>query len=165
VRQTYRDCFPGFFGTGSWGGSWTETDPRGLGTSNTESRDWQVGVELRWSIFDGGNKIARYREEKANRDAAQARLRDTELTIWREVEQAHVRVVDAEERISAAQKAVESAQENFRLNQGRFDAGVGSILDLTTAQLDLTRAQATEAQALADYRIAIAELERALGRR
>ena len=41
----------------------------------------------------------------------------------------------------------------------------GSIIELTDAQLALTQAQSTEAQALSDYRIAIANLERALGRR
>lgn len=162
VRQTFRDFFPELFGVGSWGGSRFVNE--GVPPPAT-SQEWQVGVELRWSIFDGGNKIARWREEKASLEAAVARVKEQELLIWREVEQAHVSVLEAEELIGAAQKTVESAQENFRLNQGRFDAGVGSILDLTTAQLELTRAQASEARALADYRIAIARLERALGRR
>jgi outer membrane protein TolC len=42
---------------------------------------------------------------------------------------------------------------------------VGTILELTDAQLALTQAQNTEAQALADYRIFLARLERAVGRR
>jgi outer membrane protein len=81
------------------------------------------------------------------------------------VEQARSTVLETDERILAAQAAVASAQENFRLVQGRFDAGVGTILDLTDAQLALTQAQNAEAQALADFRIALARLERALGRR
>ena len=87
-------------------------------------------------------------------------MRDTELTIWQQVEQAYVNLISAEEQIGAAQKAVESAQENFRLSQGRFDAGVGTIIELTDAQLALTQAQSTQAQALTDYRLAIAQLER-----
>jgi len=170
VRQTYRDLFPGLFGVGSFGGSRSRSDSDGFASpfasdSNTrEAWNWELSVELRWSIFDGGNKIARYREEEATLKAVQALVREVELRIWQEVEQAHVNVVEAEERIAATQKAVESAEESFRLNQGRFDAGVGSILELTTAQLDLTRAQNVEAQALSDYRISIARLERALGR-
>jgi outer membrane protein TolC len=163
VKSAFRDFFPGFFGTASAGGSTAKTDT-GIATY-TESGDWVVGVEMRWAIFDGGNKIARWKEAKASVDAAKARIRDTELTIWQEVEGAYVRLVEAEERIGAAQKAVESAQENFRLFQGRFDAGVGNIIELTDAQLALTQAQSTEAQALADFRIAIARLERAMGRR
>jgi outer membrane protein len=176
VRQNFRDFFPGIFGVGSVGAGKSQDDFRGStggslftstppGISSTETRDWQIGLELRWNIFDGGNKIARYREAKSLLEASQAGVRDTELQIWQQVEQAHVTVVEAEERIGAAQKAVESAQENFRLSQGRFDAGVGTIIELTDAQLALTQAQATEAQALSDYRIAIARLERALARR
>ncbi len=126
---------------------------------------YSYGVQLNWSIFDGGNKIARYKEAKALLDAAKANVRDTELTIWQQVEQAYVNLISAEEQIGAAQKAVESAQENFRLSQGRFDAGVGTIIELTDAQLALTQAQSTQAQALTDYRLAIAQLERNLGRR
>jgi outer membrane protein len=176
VRQNFRDFFPGIFGVGSVGAGKVQDDFRGSlsgslltstppGVTSTESRDWQIGLELRWNIFDGGNKIARYREAKSLLEAAQAGVRDAELQIWQQVEQAYVNVVAAEEQIGAAQKAVESAQENFRLSQGRFDAGVGTIIELTDAQLALTQAQATEAQALSDYRVAIARLERALARR
>jgi outer membrane protein TolC len=42
-------------------------------------------------------------------------VRDTELTIWQQVERAYVTVQQAEEAIGAAQKGVESADENFRL--------------------------------------------------
>ena len=86
------------------------------------SEVWELRLSLDWSIFDGGNRIARYREAKANFDAAQARVRATELDVSREVEQAQNNVTEAQERIQAAQVAVASAQENFRLAQGRFDA-------------------------------------------
>jgi len=163
VRQTFRDFFPQFFATGSVGGSTTGVD--GSPRSTIESGDWLLGADMRWTVFDGGNKIARWKEAKAAVDATKARVRDTELTIWQQVEAAFVNLIEAEERIGVAQKGVESAQENFRLFQGRFDAGVGNIIELTDAQLALTRAQASEALALADFRISIARLERAVGRR
>ena len=154
VRRTFRDFFPDVTGSGAYGGLRTTFDEA-----------WSVTLSLQWSIFDGGNRIARYREAQANYDAAQARVRATDLDIQRDVEQTQIIVSEAEERIQAAQKAVESAQENFRLAQGRFDAGVGTILELTDAQLALTLAQNTEAQALTDYRIALSNLDRAVGLR
>src|SRR2546425_6709202 len=51
------------------------------------------------------------------------------------------------------------------LAPGRFDAWVGTILELTDAQLALAQAQNTQAQAPSDYRIALAQLDRAAGRR
>jgi outer membrane protein len=154
AKRTFRDFFPDVTGSGAYGG-----------IRSTFDEQWSATLSLQWSIFDGGNRIARYREARANVDAAQARVRATELDIQREVEQAVITVTEAEERIQAAQKSVESAQENFRLAQGRFDAGVGTILELTDAQLALTQAQNLEAQALADYRIALSNLDRATGLR
>ena len=154
LKRSFRDFFPDVVGTGSFGGVRTDLNP-----------SWTAGISLNWSIFDGGNRLSRYREAKANLDASLERLKATELDISREVEQARSTVVESDERILAAQAAVASAQENFRLVQGRFDAGVGTILDLTDAQLALTQAQNQEALALADFRIALARLDRALGRR
>ena len=127
---------------------------------------YSYGVQLSWTHLrwrqQGGPATRRPRRCSTR---AKANVRDTELTIWQQVEQAYVNLISAEEQIGAAQKAVESAQENFRLSQGRFDAGVGTIIELTDAQLALTQAQSTQAQALTDYRLAIAQLERNLGRR
>ncbi len=154
LRREFRNFFPDLTGNASVGA--TTPDLLQL---------WSLGVTLNWNIFDGGSKIARYREATATLKAAQARVRVTELDIWRAVEEASLNIQETEERIQAAQKAVESARENFRLAQGRFDAGVGTIIELTDAQLALTQAQFTEAQAVNDYRINVARLERALGRR
>jgi outer membrane protein len=169
VRQTFRDFFPNLFGSGTYGVAGVTGTPAAGSRSTSgfidSGNQWNVGLTLSWSIFDGGARIARYKEAKANVEAAQARVRDTELQIWQNVEQSYLNLGEAEERIGAAQKAVESAEENYQLARGRFDAGVANIIELTDAQLALTQAQSDEAQALSDYRIAIARLERALGRR
>ena len=154
VRQKFRNFFPNIIASGTYGADRADMN-----------EIYSYGVQLTWSIFDGGNMIAQYKEAKASLDAVQARVRDTELTIWQDVQQAYLNVIATEQQIGAAQKAVDSAQENFRLSQGRFDAGVGTIIELTDAQVALTQAQSNEAQALANYRIAIAQLERAVGHR
>ena len=153
-RQTFRNFFPDISGSGTYGGSQQQLN-----------ENWTLGLTFSWSLFDGGNRIAKYQEAKANLEAAKARVKSQELDIIQNVELAQISVEEAQERIQAAQTLVASAQENFRLAQGRFDAGVGTILELTDAQLALTQAQSTEAQALADYRISLARLDRAVGRR
>ena len=154
VKLQVRNFYPDITGNAS------------VGRQTTDFREiWELGVALNWNIFDGGNKIARYREAQASLQSAQAQMRSEELTIAQDVEQAYLNVGAADEQIQAARAAVGAADESFRLAQGRFDAGVGTILELTDAQLALTQAQSTEAQALANFHIAIATLERALGRR
>jgi len=153
-RLAFRNFLPNVFGTGAYGGTRSELNPF-----------WSLGLNLSWTIFDGGNLIGRYQEAKANLDASVARVKASELDIIQNVEQAEIVAEEAQERIQAAQAAVASAEENFRLAQGRFDAGVGTILELTDAQLALTQSQNVEAQALSDFRIALYRLDRALGRR
>ena len=169
VRQTFRDFFPNLFGSSTYGVTGVTGAPafnsRSTNGFTDSGNEWSVGLSLNWSIFDGGGKVARHKEAKANLEAAQARVRDAELQVWQSVEQSYLNLGEAEERIGAAGKAVESAEENYQLARGRFDAGVANIIELTDAKLALTQAQSTEAQALSDYRIAIANLERALGRR
>ena len=150
----FRNFFPDVTGSASYGGFQTDL-----------FQTWSATLNFNWTLYDGGGRIGRYRESKATLEGAQARLRSQALSISREVEQAVIVVVEANERIQAAQKAVESAQENFRLAQGRFDAGVGTILELTDAQLALTQTQSTEAQALQDLQVGLAQLDRAVGRR
>jgi outer membrane protein TolC len=154
VQVAARNFLPNVSGTGSYGGAQLELNP-----------SWSLGLSFTWSIFDGGNLIAALDEAKANLGAANARVKVAELTLIQNLEQAEIAVEAAQERIQAARVLIASAQENFRLAQGRFDVGVGTILELTDAQLALTQASNTEAQALADYRIALAQLDRAAGRR
>jgi outer membrane protein len=154
VRLQFNNFFPTITASGTYGAARADMN-----------EVYNYGVTMTWNIYDGGNKIALYKQAQAQKNAAQARVRDTELTIWQQVEQAYNTVIQSEEAIGSATKGVESADENFRLSQGRFDAGVANIIELTDAQLALTTAQATLVQALANYRIAIAQLERFLGRR
>lgn len=154
VQAASRNFLPNISGTGSYGGTQLDLNPT-----------WSLGLAFTWNIFDGGNLVAAYDEAKANLGAASARVKVAELTLIQNLEQAEIAVEAAQERIQAARALIASSQENFRLAQGRFDVGVGTILELTDAQLALTQASNTEAQALADYRIALAQLDRAAGRR
>src|SRR5436853_6077934 len=69
-RQTLRSFFPDISGTGSYGGSQPQL---------TES--WTLGLSLSWSLFDGGNRVAKYQEAKANLEGARQRVKSTELDI------------------------------------------------------------------------------------
>ncbi len=154
VRVASRNFLPDISGTGSYGGTRPELN-----------QTWSLGLAFTWTILDGGRLIAAHQEAKANLGAANARIKAAELALLQNLEQAGIAIEAAQERIQAARVLISSAQENFLLAQGRFDVGVGTILELTDAQLALTQAQNTEAQALADYRISLARLDRAAGRR
>jgi outer membrane protein TolC len=80
-----------------------------------------------------------------------------------EVEQSYLRVVESQERILATEAAARAAKENLDLAQGRYQVGVGSIIEVTDAEIIYTDAQTTYVRTLYDYRIADAQLARAMG--
>ena len=125
---------------------------------------WSIALTLSWNLFQGFFTTNKMRETTALLEVARANYDTFELQVRLEVEQAYIGVVEAAERIGATEKAVESAQENLRLAQGRYDAGVGTILDLTDAQLALTNAEADQVRALTDHKLALASLDRFVGR-
>jgi TolC family type I secretion outer membrane protein len=138
----------------------------GYGTSDDPPlrEAWSIGIQLSWNLFAGFLTVNQVRENQALVEVARANYDALELQVRVDVEQTYIAATEAAERIGATEKAVESAQENLRLSQGRYDAGVGTILDLTDAQLALTNAQADEVRALTDHKVALAALERAVGR-
>jgi outer membrane protein len=152
---------PDLVATGSVGGF--SADP-GLNLYSSSQDTWAVAGTLSWNLFQGFFTQSRVKETEANLDAAQANYDSFELQVRLEVEQTIILVVEAAERFVATGKAVESARENLRLAQGRYDAGVGTILDLTTAQFDLTNAEADQVRAQTDHKLALAALDRAVGR-
>src|SRR3989441_6117835 len=96
-RRAFRDFFPDITGGGVYGAQRADMN-----------EIWELNLSLNWTLYDGGNRIARYREARANLEAAQARVKASELDISREVEQSINNVIEADERIQAAQVAVAS---------------------------------------------------------
>ena len=124
---------------------------------------WSVGLNFNIPIFDGFRTTHRVEETLHNYYNIRAQEEDRRQLIALEVEQSYLRVVELQERIKATDSAARAAKENLDLAQGRYQVGVGSIIEVTDAQTLYTDAQTTYIRALYDYKIADAQLSRAIG--
>lgn len=125
---------------------------------------WDVGVNVRWSLFDGGRVRAEAAEAAANRRAAEARLRDFDSVIEVEIRQRMADLTSASASIEAAETGVRAATEARRVIAERFSAGVATNTDVLTAQTALLQAELDLTRARANGELAVARLQRALGR-
>ena len=125
---------------------------------------WDVGIQFRWSLFDGGRSRAETAEAAANRRAAEARLREFDKIIDVEVRQRLADVNSARASITAAQAGVVAAAEAHRVLAERFGAGVATNTDVLSAHVALLQAQLELTRAAANAQLAAARLDRALGR-
>ena len=124
---------------------------------------WSVGLSLIIPIFDGFRTTNRVEETLHNYYNIRAQEEDRRQLIALEVEQSYLRVVELQERINATDSAARAAKENLDLAQGRYQVGVGSIIEVTDAETLYTESQTTYIRTIYEYKIADAQLARAMG--
>ncbi|MGH7831837.1 MAG: TolC family protein, partial [Candidatus Binatia bacterium] len=125
---------------------------------------WQVQLSLNIPIFDGFRTSYQVEEALRNYHSVKAQEEEIRQQVALQVEQSYLRLVDARERIKATEAGERAAKENIDLANGRYQVGVGSIIEVTDAQTLYTDAQTRRIQSIYDYKIAEAELMKAVGR-
>jgi len=134
------------------------TQDPGLKTYNL----W-AGVDVSYSLFDGGLSSARAGELRADRAAIEARRRQAELEVRRDVERSL-----SDLRVSLAiwqsdSSRVTAAREALRLAEAGYRGGTTTASQVRDAESALADARAQEAQSLLDTWSARASLLRAAG--
>ena len=125
---------------------------------------WDLGVNIRWPVFDGGRTRAEAAEAIANRLAIESRLREFDSLIDVEIRQRAADLRSAQASVEAAETGVEAAAEARRVLAERFGAGVATNTDVLTAQVTLLQAELDLTRAAANVQLAAARLDRAMGR-
>jgi outer membrane protein TolC len=126
---------------------------------------WLAGAQLSWSLYDGGVTRGKVAEAQAKADHARLELEDQRRRIELEVRTTYSEFIQAREVLESQKKVQERAQEALRLAKVRAEAGNGTQLDVLGSQTALTEARTTQVQALRDYAVAVARLERAMGKK
>lgn len=125
---------------------------------------WDVSVNVTWSLFDGGRRRAEQAEAAAGTRALAARAADFDRQLAFEVERRRLEVVSARAAIQAADDGLTAAVEARRVVGERYAAGVATSTDVLDADTTVLRAELERTRAMADARLALARLDRALGR-
>ncbi len=125
---------------------------------------WSVQLSLNIPIFDGFRTTNRVQEALHTYNSIRAQEEEEIQQVALEVEQSYLRLAETQERIKATEAAARAAKENLDLANGRYQVGVGSIIEVTDAETLHTDAQTNHIRALYDYKIAEAQLIKAMGR-
>jgi outer membrane protein len=130
----------------------------------TESPSVKIGLIASLQLYDSG--MIRHQVTETEDTLKQA-LTGKELLrrgIQLEVEQAYRNAEVAAQTIKVAQKNLATAQETLRVAETRYKVGLSTSLERLDAEVGLTQAKTSHTQALSMYNIALAELERAIGK-
>lgn len=127
------------------------------------SANWQIGVQMKWNIFDNNVTSANVHAAKAAVDSAQANFERIEKNIRLQTRSAYTLMKSAEENIRSTAAAVKQAEESSVIARVRYEEGVDILLTVTDAQEKLTQARTNYFTALYQYNLYKAQLEKAIG--
>ncbi|MCE5312220.1 MAG: TolC family protein [Nitrospiraceae bacterium] len=133
------------------------------GDNLTPDNSWNVGAAITFPLFSGFLTKYQVEEARASLRVAQANQDTLRQTILLEVQQALLNLHEAEERVSIAELTVKQADENLSIAKGRYNTGVGSPIEVTDALTSYSNAKTAHTAALYDYKIAQANIEKAMG--
>lgn len=111
------------------------------GLGKWDNREWQVGVGLTWTLFDGfgaSSKAAQKKMEARKLELDRAELQEQ---IAFDVNRALMDVEATAEAEKASKVALEALEESVSLMHQDFKAGKGSLFELLGAEEDLRKGE------------------------
>lgn len=144
--------------------SWRNEDFKEVNNMFNTDYNWSAGINLSIPIFQGFRRIANINRAKWNYRWINEALSQTEKNVSFELRQAYFDVQQAKKKISVSENNESAAEEDLRLNKEKYNLGSGTMLDLINAQVSYNDAQSQRIQSLYDYKLAVARLEKAMGK-
>ncbi len=123
-----------------------------------------VGASLLVPIFDGFDKSAKIKMAEIDRKKISLQIKQFELAINLEVENARVAYKNAKQRLENQRKNLELAERILNTTKIKYREGIGSSMEITNAEQELYRTQANLMNALYDAAVAKADLDKSLGK-
>lgn len=163
VTLARRDYYPMVQVQGNYyklGTDWQVDGGEGI----SDSSFWDIQAQARWDFWQWGKTGHGVAEKKSK--LTEARLNRTELldNIQREVKQAWLKADEFEKNIVTVQSAIDQAREGFRLSEALFKEQMATSTDVLDARTQLSETMTRYYNALYDFQIALAALDRAMGK-
>lgn len=135
------------------------------GTPHYTTRSlFTIGVGMEWNLGGMGiQQVAQVRASQYQARQAQLEFAKELERITKEVRDAYLSSISAENLIIETTDAVKYAEEGLRLAELRFQEGVGTYLDVINAQHDYTNSLIDKANALIDFNQSQVRLVHAIG--
>lgn len=125
--------------------------------------DGVLSLNMNWSVFDGGERLAERAERLAILREAELIVSQTRRRIELDVNDAVVSIRREIDTLQQAERAAEIARRNAQETQELYRQGLASALAVADANLRLFEAEVAEARARYDVSIAQLDLRAAVG--
>lgn len=132
-----------------------------IGQDSDAQIDWIAGINLTWSLFDGGRSAADARVARADLAIATAQRDALLISLTSQLDLSRAQIVANRANVQASTEAVAAARAQLQLADARYAQGLGSQIELADAQTAVTTAEGNLVQAEFQLAAAWAQLHRA----
>ena len=129
-----------------------------------EQKGWYSVIALRWNIFSGNERRYRLQSEKVRKDIYENQADEVKNFLIKEISNWLISIKEAENQIILTDKLMKTTSENLEIAKSQFNVGTGSMLELTDARIKDLSAKQKNIQAMTTLQIAMANLERLIGK-
>ena len=158
IKQARSSYFPtlSFSGDGGLARAYGQQDllPGGY----AEGEYWNVGLELKWTLFDGTRREHQITEAIAERKAAQAEIDNLRDQIADEVWTAYSNMKTALRQQQSAAALLAASEQSYEAAHESYGYGVRSLLDVVSAQKALAQARSEDVLARSQLLFEVANL-------
>jgi outer membrane protein len=148
-------------------GQYKKTDPSAIenfpGSGKQPSQNWNAGVQVVQTIYQGGKLLAAIKAAKVTKQQALAQYQSTLADTLLSVRLAYYDILLAAEQITVNEASVALLQKELDDQQHRYDAGTVPHFNVLRAKVSLANARPALIQAQNNYRIAKNNLSNLLG--
>jgi outer membrane protein TolC len=148
IRHARAAYYPTLAFKGEAGGAFERAQLGVAGNSlpwaSTQQAAWGVGLELSWSLFDGGARKRKLEMAKSEREAAQHTLEDLRDKAISQVWLYYTDTKLAIRRLDVAVALVEASDKSYKQTFEAYQNGLSSLVDVLTARRELSQARYTQ---------------------
>jgi outer membrane protein TolC len=158
LNQTHSAYIPtiGFSGDGGLARAYGQQDL--IAGHYAQGEYWNVSLQMKWTLFDGGRREHEIAAAKAAKRAAEAgidRLRDQ---IGEEVFAAYSNMKTALRQQQAAAALLDASRQSYEAARESYGYGIRSQLDVISAQKTLAQAQSEDVLARTQLLLQVSDL-------
>lgn len=144
IKQARSTYFPtlGFTGDGGLARAYGQQDL--YPGHYAQGEVWSVGLQLKWTLFDGARREAEVAEAQAEKRSAQANIDALRDQISDEVWAAYSNMKTALRQQQAAAALLEASGQSYEAARESYDYGVRNLVDVVQAQKALAQARSED---------------------
>jgi len=124
-----------------------------------EGEVWSVGLQMKWTLFDGGRREKALASANAEKRGAEADLNSLRDQIDQEVFTSYTNMQTALRQQKSAAALLAASEQSYEAARQSYNFGVRNQLDVISAQKTLAQARSEDVAARAQLLLQAADLE------